>query len=167
MPDVDWILYDTAPFTIAAAGQLPLYQIPQGGDAVHTEDFCNTPGAGSLPANQNFMIKAIAIYPEPSCLQVDIDLVFNRSYVEIIVADKVMLKAPMAYFAAPQSFGGSNGIVLAALATWVSYSGPLFEMVIPIPIPGGTPFRVNITQVVGISANTQVKCLLIGTLTRP
>ena len=49
----------------------------------------------------------------------------------------------------------------------VSYGGPLFEMVIPIAIPGGTPFKVNITQMVATAADEQVKCLLIGTLTRP
>lgn len=167
MPDVDWILYDTAPFTNAIAGQLPLFQIPQGGDAVHIEDFCNTPGAGSLPANMNFLIKGIAIYPEPAVLDIDIGPIFNRSYVEIIVADKVMLKVPMAYLAGPQQVTGVADAAIAIVSGSATYSGPPFELTIPIPIPGGTPFRVNITQMVATSVTIQVKCLLIGILTRP
>lgn len=167
MPDVDWIMYDTAPFTIAAAGQLQLFQVPQGGDATHIEAYCNTPGAGSLPANQNFVIKAIAIYPDQDVTIGDLRLVFKQSYVEIVVSDKVMLKVPMAYLAAPMDFSQAvnfaDPLVLAAGA----YSAPLYEFVIPISIPGGTPFKVNITQITALIAAVQVKCLLIGTLTRP
>lgn len=167
MPDVDWIIYDTAPFTIAAAGQLTLFQVPQGGDSTHVEAYCNTPGAGSLPANQAFVIKAIAIYPDQDVTIGDLRLVFKQSYLELIVADKVMLKCPIAFLAAPMQFSeavnAADPLVLAAGA----YSAPLFELTLPIHIPGGTPWKVNITQITDIIANVQVKCLLIGTLTRP
>ena len=167
MPDLDWILFDTAVFTTGPAGQIQLFQVPQGGDATHTEDFTNSLGAGSLPANQNFVIKGIAIYPELDIVEVEIKKVLARSYLEIVVADLVKLKAPLVYFAAPQQYSGFDNLTPAAGLMAVSYGGPLFEMVIPIAIPGGTPFKVNITQMIATAADEQVKCLLIGTLTRP
>ena len=167
MPDVDWIFYDTAVFTSGPAGQLQLFQIPQGGDTTHVENFTNSIGSGSLPANMSFIIRAIAIYAELDVLQLELPKIFNKSYLEIVISDKVMLKAPLAYFAAPQQYAGQFELASAALQQLVSWTGPLFELTIPIPIPGGTPFKINITQIVATTADEQVKCLLLGTLSRP
>lgn len=167
MPDVDWVFFDTAIFTTGPAGQIQLFQIPQGGDSVHVEDFTNSIGSGSLPANMSFLIKAIAMYAELDIVEIEIKKVLARSYLEIVVADKVMLKAPLIYFAAPQGYAGYNNVTPAANLMAVSYVGPLFELVIPIPIPGGTPFKINVTQIVATAADEQVKLLMIGTLTRP
>lgn len=167
MPDVDWILYDTAPFTIAIAGQMQLFQVPQGGDATHTEAFCNTPGAGAFPSAQAFTINGIAVYPDQDCTIGDLRLVFKQSYVEIVVADKIMLKCPMALLAAPMEFSQAVNAADALLLAGGAYSAPPFELNIPIVIPGGTPFKVNITQIIAVVAAVQVKCALRGKLTRP
>lgn len=167
MPDLDWIFYDTAPFNTTAGAVHELFQVPQGGDATHVENYTNMSGAGALPPNHKFLVKAISIYPEMDIGQEEIQKIFNKSFVEIIVGDRVFLKCPIAHLAAPQQFTRHYSQAAAADGENITFSGPLFELNIPIEIPGGTPFKVNITQVVATTAAEQVKCLLIGNLTRP
>ena len=84
-----------------------------------------------------------------------------------MVADKIMLKAPMALFAAPMEFSQAVNAADALLLAGGAYSAPQFVFEIPIIIVGGTPFKVNITQITALIANVQVKCALRGKLTRP
>jgi len=167
MPDLSWVLYDTAQFGTSANTSHELFQVAQGADSTHSEDFTNSPGSGSLPSNQKFIVKAIAVYPEHNIDQAEIAKIFNKSWLQLKVSESVKLKTPLSLLAAPQQFTGHYTQGTAADGNNVSWSGPLFELEIPIEIPGGTQYKVTIMQVVAAAATEQVKCCLIGTLTRP
>lgn len=164
MPDLSWVLYDTAVFNTTANVGHELFQVSQGGDTTHTEDFTNSPGAASLPANQNFEIKAIGVYPEHDITAAELVKIYNKSWLELKVSESVKLKLPLSLVAAPQEFSGAVG---AAAGSGLSWAGPVFDLEIPIPVPGGTQYKVTIQQVVATAAAEQLKVCLFGTLTRP
>lgn len=164
MPDLSWVLYDTAVFNTVATTAHELFQVSQGSDSTHTEDFTNSPGAGSLPSGQNMEVKAVGVYPEHDVTAAELVKIYNKAWLELKVSESVKLKLPLSLVAAPQEF---NGAVGAAAGSGLSWAGPIFDLEIPIPIPGGTQYKVTIMQVVATAAAEQLKVCLFGTLTRP
>lgn len=164
MPDLSWVLFDTAVFSTSANTAHELFQVSQGSDATHTEDFTNSPGAGSLPAGQKMLVKAIGVYPEHDITAAELVKIYNKSWLELKVSESVKLKLPISLLAAPQEFTGAVG---AAAGSGLSWSGPVYDLEIPILIDGGTQYKVTIMQVVATAAAEQLKVCLFGILTRP
>ena len=167
MSDLDFVLYDTAVFSNAATDTL-LFQVAQGADATHTEQWTNAFFAGALPANVSFEIERIVVFPDYAVPDADVSKIWQNSFMEIKVNDLTMWKSPLAMLAGSAAFGGTDTTTAAANANHVGLSGTGYQLTRPILLPEGTPFKVRMVQTIALAAaNSWVKVCLDGTLHRP
>jgi hypothetical protein len=160
MPEIDYVLYDTAPFNVTAGVPFTLFQVVQNGDAIHIEDYTNMLGSGSLPQSYSFRIKSVQVFPAEDITVTDLQALLKGSYLVIVVGDTEYVQAPLHLLCAP---GGIQDGAGAA----VSFSGLPLVLDNPIEIPGGTRFSVLIYQKTALAAATDVKVCLVGTLVKP
>lgn len=167
MPDLDYCLYDTIPFSNAATDQLA-FQVAQGADNTHTEQFCNSFFAGALPAGVGFDINRIVIFPDYAVPEGDIGKIWQASFVEIKVNDQTLFKAPMALCAGSAAFGGADATTAAASQNHVGLMGNGYTFDHPIVLPSGIPFKVRLVQTIALAAaNSYIKVVLDGILHKP
>lgn len=167
MADLRYFLYDTAVFGTTAGTEHVLFQVAQGGDATHTEDFTNSRGAGSLPSEERFVCDRIGVFVDAAIADAEVEKVFTGSFLEIRVADKSVFKAPLKVCA---GYGGWSGHFTQATAANRALIGPAqgyCHLDIPIEIPGGTAFRVRVYQKTALAAAANVKVVLGGVLSTP
>lgn len=169
MPDYRYVLYDTAAFGTSADTEHVLFQVAQGGDSTHTEDFTNMRGAGALPGEEAFSVDKISVAVDGvhGANEADVAQIWDGAFIEVRVADKTVFKAPARLCAEASAYGGAYTQGTAADATFVGLLGNGYSLDIPIEIPGGTAFRVRLYQDTALTASTQVKVCLHGILTRP
>jgi len=168
MADYDYVLFDTAVFGVAANTEHTLFQVPQGGDATHTEAFTNMRGAGALPAEEAFRIEEIHVMVDVNGAVADLQDMWVGNFLEIRIADRTLLKIPLVMAASHNEFGGMYTQETAADEALIGRKGDGFKLKVPLQLPGGTSFRVRIQQVTAMSAASQnVKVALRGTLTMP
>ncbi len=166
MPDYSWTMYDTAPFGASASVTNELFQVAQGGDATHTKSYTNSRGAGQLPVLEKMMVENIKVIYDYNTVLADIPKIQVGSYLEFIVNNKTVLLARLAEFIAHSAYGGHYSQAAAADEAVIGLKGDGYELKIPILIPGGTQFKVNVfqgTALAGASSNLVVA--LVGTLT--
>lgn len=167
MADLDYVLYDTAVFT-NAANDLLLFQVAQGADATHTEQFTNAFFAGSLPSNVSFDIERIVVFPDYAVPDADVSKIWTASFMELKINDMTWLKLPLALCAGSAAYGGSDTTTAAANAQHVGLLGNGYVLTNKIVIPDGTPFKVRVVQTVALAAaSSNIKVCLDGMLHRP
>jgi len=164
--DLSWTLFDTALFGVAV-GIRNLFQIGEGGDSTHTKAYTNMRGAGSLPVEERLLIKNIGVMLDGDVDEADRESVFLHSYLELRISDETKLMAPLRMFASHSAFGGAYSQAAAADDALIGPLGNGYPLDIPILIPNGNSFKVEVYQgTVLVGADTWVKVLLNGTLTR-
>lgn len=167
MPDISFVLFDTAVFGVAASDQ-SLFQVSMQGDATHTENFTNSRGAGSLPQNEKFTLKEIGVFPETDLLIADIEAMQRGSFIEVIISDVHYMKIPLQLCMKASGYGGHFGQAAAADAALIGVMNDGYKLEIPIEIPGGTQFRIRVVQGTALGvASKNVKVCLIGILSIP
>lgn len=166
--DLSYVLYDTAVFGTTALFENTLFQVAQGGDSTHTESFTNSRGAGQLPANESFKIKRILATIDVNGVVADSQNTFIGSFVDIIVNNRSLFKAPLTLVAARNGFGGMYTQAAAANESLIGLMGEGYTLEIPIMIDKGSAFKVRVVQGVALSAASQnVKLSLDGILNTP
>lgn len=164
MPDNSTTLYDQAQFGTTAAVVHPLFQSREGSTATRTKFITNSRGDGSLPNNEQFTINKISVFVDDETVVADLKEVWENSYLEIVVEDKSILQIPLRLCAEGNSFGGLYTQAAAADEEAIGISGNGYQLAIPIVLRGGSSFRVNLGQGFALSAATEMKCVLHGTL---
>jgi hypothetical protein len=167
LQEYSYTLYDTAVFGTTALTNNALFAVAQGGDATHDKSFTNSRGAGQLPTQESFEANWLGVYSDASFTQADLLAMWHKSVCEIRVGDFTVFQAPLRQIAAYNAHGGIYTQAAAANAANIGLVGMGWDLAIPIAIPGGTAFVVNILQGTALSAASQnVKFLMSGTLTR-
>jgi hypothetical protein len=164
--ELDYILYDTAPFGVAGAADYVLFQVVENGDAVHVPQFTNMLGSGALPQAYTFRIESIQVFPAETITAADIVIAYAEGFISVIVGDSEVIQAPLRLF--PPS-ANITGLLLQAVAAdqdAVSMSGLPYTFDNPITIPGGTRFQVLVHQDAALGVATNVKVCLIGKLVK-
>lgn len=164
MPDYRYDIYDTAVFGAAAATTFDLFQVPQGADATHTESFTNARGSGQFPVKENFLIDWIGVIYDYNTVLADIPKIQVGSFLKVIVNNFEILKAPLARFIANSAYGGHYSQAAAADEAVIGLIGNGYFLDIPILIPGGTQFKVQLFQNLAITAASNMKTVLCGKL---
>lgn len=168
MPDYTYVLYDTVPMGATANTETVLFQTAQGADSTHTELYTNSRGAGALPSNEEFSIEKISCVVDVNGVVADQQNAFLNSYLDIVVNNKSVFKAPCALLADRSSFGGAYTQATAAAESLMGLQGNGYELKIPIKIPKGSPFKVRHFQGTALSTTGQnLKVCLHGTLSTP
>lgn len=167
MPDYSFVLYDHAPLGNAANITHVLFQTAAGADATHTPGYTNSRGAGQLPQNEKFMVERLSCSIDVNGLVADAINTWVQGVVRIRVSDEVVFEAPLRECVGKTSFSGMYTQASAAEENAVGLMGDGYELRIPLVIPGGTAFRVEIFQTTALSTTAQNMCVsLHGTLTR-
>lgn len=167
--NLSYPLYDTAVFGTAAAGEVALFQVPQGGDPTHTKSFTNARGAGFLPQNESFEVNNIGVYMDfLNLVPADLENVWLSNYIYIRVSDQTLFFAPLRACARFNEFNGFYSQGAAANGSLGGLAGGGYDLgKNPIEIPGGVAFSVVIAQVTVLTvAAVPVRVVLDGTLTR-
>ncbi|SRR5258708_6033622 len=168
MPEVKYTLYDTAVFGVTANTEFLLFQVRQGADATHTENFTNSRGPGVMPQSEKFVIQQIDIFPDFKVLEANSMTWFLASVFEIKLADKSLLKVPMAMCLGENNWTGSDASTAAADQAHVGLMNggyPLADK--PIELAAGEVFVVRVLQGTAAAASSNVKVALTGLLTFP
>ena len=165
--DLHTVLYDTWQPSTTAAAEAMLFQVPQGGDATHTESFTNARGAGVLPSGEKFLIKKIKLIIDEQIAEADFDTRLYGGYIEVRIKDKTVLKAPCQMFFAHSAYGGHFTQATAALTQSIGPIGDGFILDLPILINGGERFQVRCVQGVAFAAAIDHKVALEGILSLP
>lgn len=166
MAKLDYTLYDTALFGVAVA-EYSLFQNSQGSGAAFTKSITNMRGAGALPTSESFECQELHVYYEENPVIADALNVWLLSYLEFFVNDEQQLLIPLVMCASHNAFGGHYTEVAASDTAAIGQAGNGFMLKIPIMIPGGTQFRVNVYQGTVLSgASLNVKVIMRGVLDR-
>lgn len=167
MTDLSFVLWDTAIFGTVAAFEQALFQVAQGGDAIHTRSFTNSRGAGQLPANESMTVKHLGVALDANLLTADYINVWPLSFIEIRVNNETLFECPLRFLAKGNSYGGHYTEAAATNEAAIGLMGNGYDLEIPIEIEGGTAFKVNVFQGLALSAVSQpVRVALCGTLHR-
>lgn len=168
MPDYSYALYDTVPMGATANTETVLFQTAQGADSTHTELFTNSRGAGALPANEEFSIEKVSCVLDFNGTIADIQNALINSYLDIVVNNKSVFKAPCALLVDASGFSGHYTQATAADEAVMGLQGGGYALKIPIKIPKGSPFKVRHFQGTSLSTTGRnLKVVLHGTLTTP
>ncbi|KKN10111.1 hypothetical protein LCGC14_1039940 [marine sediment metagenome] len=166
MARLTYDIYDTAIFGAVANTLHTLFQIVQGQDAVHNRGFTNTRGAGQFPAEETFTIESIGVYPDADFIPADLESMWRGSYLELTVTNTTMLLSPLTVFAKYAAWGGHFTQATAADAAAIGKLGLGRKLPMPIEVPGGTQFKIEVFQAEATAAAMNVKCVLNGILER-
>lgn len=157
-------MYDTAAFT-NVAGEFLLFQVSQGSDATHTENFTNSRGAGQIPQNESFTVKWIGAIIDFNGVVADVQNVPISSFIEIRVNEITVLKVPLARIMARSSYSGHYTQATAADESLIGLEGNGYMLETPIVIKGGVSFKVRVVQGTALSTTGRnVKIVLGGEL---
>lgn len=167
--DLDYVIYDTAVFGTVANFENVLFQVSQGSDATHTENFTNARGAGTFPQEESFLVKHIGVVADfNTATPEDYQLMWYASFLELRVSDKTLLKAPLHWFAHRNAYQGHYSQAAAADNALIGLMGDGYMLENPISIKGGTSFRVRVVQGTALSAvSKNVKVNMRGLLSIP
>lgn len=160
----DYDLFDSVVFGTTAALIQALFQTAEGADATHTRQFTNMRGAGSLPTAESFTVRSIHVVSEVSPPQADIEKIYQDSWLEFILNNLSILRSPLRMFASSSDWYGHFTQAAAADITVLGAGGMGRNLAIPVVIPGGTAFKVNVYNGTALSANHTLRVLLRGDL---
>ena len=165
--DLEYVLYDTYVFG-AAASSGRLFQNAEGSDATHVTSFTNSRGAGIIPQSEKFVVQKLFAVVDFVPLIANITKLTVASWVELLVANRSLLKIPLAFLIAHSSYSGQAFQAVAADLANVGMEGDGYDFgAHPIQIDGGTQFVLSVNQGTAVAAASNVKFCLQGTLSIP
>jgi len=164
--DLSYTLFDTQA-TGTAAFDAVLFQVAQGADATHTEDFTNMRGAGSLPSSEKFVCEHVGVAFSPAVAAADIAAIAVASLLQLRLYDQVVLYIPLVFAFYKSGYSGFNNLAAGAglQATGIYEQG--YKLDKPIEIPGGAKFAARVKTTVATAASTKLLVSLTGTLSLP
>jgi hypothetical protein len=161
----DYTLWDTVVLGTVALTETLLFQVAQGGDATHTESYTNSPGAGSLPGQQEFLIQEVHLILDTPVLPADILKLHQASFLEIRISEHTELKIPSQMAVSYSAYGG-HFVTATAEQAGLGLLGNGFILARPIRIPGATPWKVRYVQGTALAVGSKnLRCVLRGELT--
>lgn len=168
MAEVNWPLYDTAPFGNVAATTHTLFQVRENGDATHITGFTNMRGNGSLPSNESFMVERLMVYPDVELAEADLVTWFGANWLRLRVEDKEMITIPLRMCVGDAAFGGHYTQASTAANSAIGPMGKGYELSNPVMIPQGGNLLVEVFQATALATTGQnIKIVLDGILNRP
>lgn len=163
MADLSYVLFDTAPFGNAAGVEMLLFQVQQGGDSTHTEQFTNMRGPGFLPQKEIFVVDKISSVVDVVLAEADVQSWFRATFLEIRLNNQTYLKIPIVLTVDGSLYGGHFTQAAAANRALIGVQGDGYELKMPIKIEGQQPFVVRILQGTALAAANQfIKVCLHG-----
>lgn len=158
-------LYDTwTPSTTANAESI-LFQVIQGGDATHNEQFTNMRGAGALPQTEKMVINKIKIQPDVILTKADVLILYYNALIEFKLSDFSYFKVPVMQCIDHAAWSGAPLEATIADTITIGPWGQGWELVNPISIPGAQPFKVRLIQGAALSGASRIKVILEGIYT--
>lgn len=167
MADFHTTLFDTWQPGATANAEAILFQTPRGGDATHNERFTNSRGAGQLPSQESFSVRALHLMTDENIPDAELDTAFYGALIELRLKDKVVFSSPARRCISHSAWGGHFAQAAAADAEAIGPVGDGFALSIPIEIPGGVRFDVRAVQGPAFAAAQDFKVILEGVLTTP
>lgn len=165
--DLEYVLYDTYVFG-AAVSNGRLFQVAEGSDATHVTSFTNSRGAGIIPQSEKFVVQKIIAIVDFVPLIANVMKLTVASWVEFLVANRSLLKVPLAMLISNSAYSGAQQQAVAADLANIGMLGNGYDfMTHPILIDGGTQFVVSVNQGTAVAAASNVKFCLVGTLSIP
>lgn len=167
MPDYDWVFYDTA--TLAtSAGDIRLFDTPEGKDSSHNGDITNFQNNGQFPESETFTIREIGAYLDAEASEANSFLAWYKQRLKITRNQSNILDVPLVYLASHDAWNGVVTQASAAAQNWIGRLGKGMMLETPIVLEGGVSFNVTINQFVAMTGTTQLmKVYLRGTWDRP
>ena len=165
--DLHYCLYDTWEPGTTAHAEATLFQVAEGGDSTHTEQYTNMRGAGSLPNAERFLVKRVHLIQDENVTDADFDTYLYGAIVEMRVKDKTMFKVPAQLLFSHSAKAGHFAQATAADAEFIGPVGDGWALEIPIEIPPGAPFKVRCKQGGAFATTISFKLVLEGILSTP
>jgi len=171
MPDLRWVLYDTATF-VSTLTSTPtvhvLFQTAEGVDpATKHGGVTNMRGNGALPPDEKFTVLYVHVYPDAEIPEADIAQIWNQSRLRIYLGDTELLQVPLRFCASLTGYSGHFTQATAANRALIGLENWGYHVDPPVELPGGARFRVVVEQYTALSGNRPIKVALEGILTRP
>lgn len=164
--DLSYVFFDTLSTGTAAFDTL-LFQVAQGGDSTHTEDYTNSKGAGSFPAGQKFTVKKISVAFDPAITPADLSKIAIGSFIQLRVNDQVLFWSPLSYVFGKSGYQGFSNQAAAATLAAAGVISEGFDFETPVEIAGGVSFAVRIKTTQATAASTKLVCSMRGVFTMP
>lgn len=164
MATYDYDLFDTVPFGVAANKTFALFKTGECADATHTRSYTNMRGNGSLPVNEEFLVRSIHLIAESAPPIADVEALYTNNYLEFIYNNTSILRSPLRAFASLSDWSGQFNLAVAADQSIIGAVGMGRNLSIPILLKGGTSFEVDIFQSAVLSAAFNLKLILRGDL---
>ncbi|MCD6422344.1 hypothetical protein J7L13_03290 [bacterium] len=138
MAKINWVWYDKN--SISAAGTTTYFNHDQ---ATSGKNITNMKMSGQLPASEKFTINSIDILIDEAASAADKALLEKDAIVEMIIGETTVLQAPLYLFKS-------------------NYNNYMWRFNIPIELPGGVGFKVELHVGTAPSTATDVIVNLIG-----
>ena len=168
MPDYSYPIYDTALFGTTDNTTHVLFQIGEGGDATHVSDFTNMRGNGTFPQLEKFLIRKIGIMLETNATESDAEDWTLDGFLRMYLSNQIIFQAPLQMLVMNTSYSGHFTQAAAATRALIGRDGMGYMVDPMVLVRGGEAFKVEVYQgTVVAAANTRVKVILDGVLTRP
>ena len=166
MLDSTWTIWDTALLQTTVNSQT-LFQVARSGDAVHTPDFTNMRAAGQFPTQESFLIERVGLMLDENINVDEVQDWAYKSHLEIFYNNVSLAQFTAGECVYNNDYGGHFTFAAAGDEALIGRSGKGRELAIPLMIDGGIPFSVVFNQASTVTtANSELKCMLFGTLTR-
>lgn len=166
------ILYDRLTIT-STTTNLKFFQTPVGGTKTYL--YTNLSQAGQLSKGERMIVEAIRFDLVSAVTLADAKLITDGAYFEFWVSTRQILQAPIRYFPAGTGLSGAHTTTATATTlSNVSLGSPdrtaITKLKVPIEITEIENFRVELfipTALSGLSASTDIYCVLEGMRARP
>lgn len=126
----------------------------------------NMRGAGSLPSEENFLVKKISAFVDNITPVADVDNIWYHSYATLFVRDNQVFQAPLSMLIDMAGYSGEFHEASNTALSLIQRLGNGFTLDMPIEIGNGESFRLDIYQGTALSATLDVVLALSGTLDR-
>lgn len=164
---IDWVLYDFDKGSHAAGVEVTFFDAAEP-SATNNQQDTNMQVASQLPSGEKFTIHKIGVlfdWPAAVANATEETDALDQATLELVVASKRMFIAPVQILLAPNQF---PAVDIASGASCGNIGNNWFELKHPITIPGGTSFKVVLTQgITDTTADITFGVCLVGELTRP
>jgi len=138
MPKIDWVWYHTQ--DISAAGTKTFFNTDQ---ATAGRNVTNMKMAGQLPASEKFTINRIDVYLDPAATAADVQALAQDAILELVIGETTVIQAPLYLFKS-------------------DYNNLYYYFKVPISLPGGVGFKVDIHVPTAPSGAVTTTISLVG-----
>jgi len=161
MPKVDWAWYSWKEVATAAGTTVFFDE----SEAAKGRTITNMKMAGQLPSGESFLIKSIQLFIDSIEDYTDAQKLLSKSIVMLEIGEERKFIAPSSFFVPQGSLQGSvsaGGLTTGVPIDLHGVQGAVYEFNIPIELPGGVGFKVELETTQTLGAATGVYVVLVG-----